>query len=72
MVKVDHSDSEVFTFSIYCDNVARLYINVLLISDHWHPRISEVDRAIALVSGTMYPLRLEYKQVTGNASVQLC
>jgi len=69
MDKVDHSD--VCTFSIYCDNGARLYINDLLISDHWHSRISEFDGAIALVSGTMYPFRLEYKQVTGNASGQL-
>ena len=69
MVKVDHS--EVFTFSVYCDDGARLYINDLLILDHWYSRISEVDGTIALVSGTMYPLRLEYKQVTGNASVQL-
>ena len=69
MVKVEHS--EVFTFSVYCDDGARLYVNDLLILDHWYSRISEVDGTIALVSGSLYPIKLEYKQMTGNASVQL-
>jgi len=69
MIKVDYS--EVFTFSVYCDDGARLYVNDLLILDHWYSRISEVDGTIALVSGSHYPIKLEYKQVTGNASVQL-
>ena len=69
MVKVKYS--EVYTFSVYCDDGAKLYINDLLILDHWYSRISEVDGTVAMVAGSMYPLKLEYKQVTGNASVQL-
>uniref|UniRef100_A0A7S0EWB6 PA14 domain-containing protein n=1 Tax=Hanusia phi TaxID=3032 RepID=A0A7S0EWB6_9CRYP len=63
--------SEVFTFSVYCDDGAKLYVNDLLILDHWYSRISEVDGTIALMADTKYPIRLEYKQVSGNASVQM-
>ena len=69
MVKAEYS--EVYTFSVYCDDGARLYVNDLLILDHWYSRISEVDGTIALVGGSLFPIKLEYKQVTGNASVQL-
>jgi len=63
--------SEVYTFSIAVDDGAKLWINDLLVIDHWYSRCSEVDGTIALMAGTLYPMRLEYKQVVGNASAHL-
>mmetsp|Transcript_34887 Transcript_34887/g.82189 ORF Transcript_34887/g.82189 Transcript_34887/m.82189 type:complete len:5981 (-) Transcript_34887:63-18005(-) len=69
MLKPEYS--EVYTFSIAVDDGAKLWINDLLIVDHWYSRCSEVDGTIALMAGTLYPLKLEYKQVVGNASAHL-
>jgi hypothetical protein len=63
--------SEVYTFSIAVDDGAKLWINDLLVVDHWYSRCSEVDGTIALMAGTLYPMRLEYKQIVGNASAHL-
>jgi hypothetical protein len=63
--------SEVYTFSIAVDDGAKLWINDLLVIDHWYSRCSEVDGTVALMAGTLYPMRLEYKQVVGNASAHL-
>jgi len=69
MVKPEFS--EVFTFSVAVDDGAKLWINDLLVIDHWYSRCSEVDGTIALMAGTLYPMKLEYKQVVGNASAHL-
>ena len=63
--------SEVYTFSIAVDDGAKLWVNDLLVIDHWYSRCSEVDGTIALMAGTLYPMKLEYKQVVGNASAHL-
>ena len=69
MVKPEFS--EVYTFSVAVDDGAKLWINDLLVIDHWYSRCSEVDGTIALMAGTLYPMKLEYKQVVGNASAHL-
>jgi len=63
--------SEVYTFHAKVDDGAKLWINGLLVIDQWYSRCSEVDGTIALMSGTLYPIKIEYKQVVGNATMQL-
>jgi len=65
------SFSEVFTFHAMVDDGAKLWINGLLIIDQWYSRCSEVDGTVALMADTLYPIKLEYKQVVGNATVQM-
>jgi len=65
------SFSEVFTFHAMVDDGAKLWINGLLIIDQWYSRCSEVDGTIALMADTLYAIKLEYKQVVGNSTVQL-
>ena len=63
--------SEVYTYHIYCDDGAKMWVNGLLILDFWYARGSEVDGTIALMAGTLYPVTLIYKEILGDAAVSM-
>ena len=63
--------SEVYTFHANTDDGMKLYVNGLLITNHWYSKCSNVDGTIALVKDTLYEIKLEYLELTGNATMQL-
>jgi len=63
--------TEVFTFSAEVDDGIRLWIDDLLIINFWSLKSAVVDGTIALMKDTMYPIKLEYRDVQGNATIRL-
>ena len=69
--KVQAEFSEVYTFHAIVDDGLKLYVNGLLITSHWYSKCSDVDGTIALVKDTFYDIKLDYLELTGNATMQL-
>jgi hypothetical protein len=63
--------SEVYTFHATVDDGLKLYVNGLLVTNHWYSKCSDVDGTIALVADKLYDIKLEYLELTGNATMQL-
>jgi len=63
--------TEVFTFSAEVDDGIRLWIDDLLIVNFWSLKSAIVDGTIALMKDTMYSIKLEYRDVQGNATIRL-
>ena len=68
---IQPSYSEVYTYHVFCDDGARMWVNGLLILDFWYARGGEVDGTIALMAGTLYPIKLVYKDILGDAAVAM-
>ncbi|MEZ4887698.1 MAG: PQQ-dependent sugar dehydrogenase [Chitinophagales bacterium] len=64
--------SEEYTFHVISDDGTRLFVDDFLIIDGWmsHPALETTGR-ITLEAGKKYPIRLEYFDSGGNASIQL-
>jgi phage tail-like protein len=64
--------SEVYTFSTYTDNGARLWIDGQLIVNNWSDQ-SPTERSgrIALTAGRWYAITMEYYENGGNATAKL-
>jgi len=64
--------SERYTFTLTADDGVRLWVNDELIVNHWGPGIAgTVSGQIALPAGRETPIKLEYFQGFGPASVRL-
>lgn len=63
--------SEVYTFFVIADDSARLYVNDLLIFDKWGESGSEFSGSLRLQANTLVPIRLEYREISGNATAKL-
>ena len=65
--------SETYTIYIRDDDGARVYINGILLIDHWLPPHSptEVSATIALTAGQQVPITVEMYENTGNSVAQL-
>jgi glucose/arabinose dehydrogenase len=64
--------SETYTFHTLSDDGVRLWIDGRLIIDNWtdHPP-TEDHGSVTLSAGVSYPLRLEYYESAGGATIQL-
>ena len=59
------------TFHVSADDGARLWVGEELLVDQWHRGPVEAEGAITLTAGERVPLRLEYREHRGEASVKL-
>jgi len=62
--------SEVYTFSAEVDDGIKVWLDDLLIMSYWDSRNNEVDGTIALLANQLYNIKIEYKDVTGNATIR--
>ena len=70
--KVSPSTSELYTFYLIADDGARLYIDHNLVIDSWDGNNAIEKRAsVPLTAGAYHDLKVEYKEITGNAYIQL-
>ena len=61
-----------YTFYTSSDDGVRLYVNDILIIDHWYDQgLTEHTGQIKLRPGTVYPVRLDYYESGGPAAVSL-
>jgi hypothetical protein len=64
--------SETYTFIATADDGVRLWIGNQLIIDQWKvDSATQYTGTIKLVAGEMYPIRLEYQEMTGLAVMKL-
>jgi hypothetical protein len=68
-VRPDHSEQ--YTFFVNADEGARLWIDRILIIDSWSALTSEKSAVAMLRQNFMHDIILEYKDLTGNAYVEL-
>ena len=69
--KVMPLTSEPYTFFLSADDGARLYIDHVLIIDLWDQQSIEKKATVELDAGTFHDLKIEYKEITGDAHLQL-
>lgn len=64
--------SDTYYFHAVADDGVRVWMGDQLILDRWsNPESSESSAPVDLVAGEKYPIRIEYYETTGSASVQL-
>ena len=69
--KVRPLTSESYTFYLHADDGVRLYEDHELILDMWEPNFIEKKATVGLSSGSFHDLKIEYKEITGNAYIRL-
>jgi chitodextrinase len=60
-----------YTFYTTGDDGIRVWLNDTLIIDKWNSNTAGTSSARALVANTLYNLRVEYQEKTGNATAKL-
>ncbi|MBI2513265.1 MAG: VCBS repeat-containing protein [Opitutae bacterium] len=65
--------SEAYTFSTTSNDGARVWINGVLVIDHWitHEEADRSSAAVALTANQRYDIRVDYYQNTGTATLVL-
>lgn len=64
--------SEAYTFHVTADDGVRLWVDSTLVIDKWISQpATEWSGTISLTAGTQYPIRLEYFEEAGHASITL-
>lgn len=63
--------TETYTFSVFSDDGARLWVNGQLLVDAWYDHVGDVSGIISLVEGQRYDIKLEYYENGGGAAVRL-
>ncbi len=63
--------SEYYTFETWSDDGARLWIDGKPVVDQWRNFAAAQSGGIYLEAGKKYPIRLEYLELTGGASMKL-
>ncbi|CAK9080192.1 unnamed protein product, partial [Durusdinium trenchii] len=63
--------SETYTFYVNADDSARLWVNGVLLFDKWDECCQEFWGNIALTAGELASIRLEFREVAGNATLSL-
>ena len=69
--KVRPLTSEPYTFYLNADDGVRLYVDHDILLDMWEEHSVEKKATVHLVAGTFHDVRVEYKELTGDAQVQL-
>jgi hypothetical protein len=62
---------ETYTFYVFADDSARLWVDDVLLFDKWHECCQEFSGSIKLPANKFVPIQLEYREVSGNATAQL-
>lgn len=61
-----------YSISTITDDGVRVWINNVLVIDNWTDHASTANTGtVAMVAGTLYPIKIEYYQDTGGAQMQL-
>ena len=63
--------SETYTFYVNADDSARLWVNGVMVFDKWDVCCQEFWGNIALTAGELASIRLEFREVAGNATLSL-
>jgi hypothetical protein len=63
--------SELYTITAQADDGVRVLVDGVLVLDFWNFRSSQVLGTIALSTDALYPVQVEYRELTGNATIQL-
>jgi len=65
--------SGAYRFVVNADDGVRLWVNGGLLIDNWvvHPLTTDTSALITLTAGQSYDIRLEYRDLSGGATVQL-
>jgi hypothetical protein len=69
--KVQPLTSEPYTFYLNADDGVRMYVDHVLLLDMWEEHSVVKKATVPLTSGSFHDLRVEYKELTGDAQVQL-
>ena len=69
--KVRPLTSEPYTFYVQADDGVRLYVDHVLILDLWEPHSVEKKATVELTANSFHDLKMEYKELTGDAHVRL-
>jgi hypothetical protein len=65
-------ETGIYTFETKGDDGYRLWVNNTLLTDTWNnTNFNAISRTIYLTKGVSIPIKLEYYEVTGNASLRL-
>ncbi len=63
--------AEVYTFSAEVSDGVRVYVNDLLVLNFWTATAAIQEGTVGLIGGVLYPLRVEYREAVGNATMRL-
>jgi hypothetical protein len=63
--------SETYTIVAVADDGIRVRMDGISVLNFWNFRSSEVAGTIALSSGILYPVEIDYRELTGNATIQI-
>jgi hypothetical protein len=63
--------TETFTFFLFADEGARMWLDHELVIDTWDHCCEEAQAYKRLIEGTFHDLRVEWKELTGAASISL-
>ena len=65
--------TQAYTFKIVCDGGVRLWVNGMPMLDEWEPTgtLRTLTASWSLTANQRTPIRLEYNDTTGNASIRL-
>eukprot|EP00804_Cyclotella_cryptica_P021433 CCRYP_005783-RA/>CCRYP_005783-RA protein AED:0.00 eAED:0.00 QI:831/1/1/1/1/1/3/2372/6166 len=69
--KILPSTSELYTFYLLADDGVRLYVDHNLLIDLWDEHSVEKRATFPLTSDSFHDLKIEYKEITGEANIQL-
>ena len=70
--KVSPPTTELYTFYLVADDGAKLYIDHNLVIDSWDDNHAIEKRAsVPLTAGVFHDVKVEYKEITGDAYIQL-
>jgi GH43 family beta-xylosidase len=70
LIRPEHSEE--YTFSTLSDEAVRVWVGDELIIDHWTPHTTTAQTGTkSLEAGKWYDLRVEYRDVSGHAEVEL-
>ena len=71
--KVRPQTTEEYTFFLRADDGARLYLDHVLLIDVWESssRLVEQRATVELTAGNFHDVKVEYREVTGDASIRL-
>lgn len=69
--RIKPKTSDYTTFFVECDDHVRLYIDGILLIDHWNPNqrgLVTLQTSMELDASQYYPIMIEYRDLAGNAA----
>ncbi|KAL9189871.1 hypothetical protein ACHAXT_009546 [Thalassiosira profunda] len=69
--KVRPQTTEPYTFYLHADDGVRLFVDHELVLDLWDEHSLEKKATVDLTAGTFHDVKVEYKEITGDANCRL-